>query len=538
MNNESLQDDIMPADALQEQDAQEVSKEVNTLKSRVASIAFSLSYLINPEAAILNFTDFQNGTYETWYRNHFETLAKQVADKFNVDVEQVMDRETRTPEQDKELTLLAGEHIMQCFTKFKESNYFQAKTAIKEEKVEFSDTIFKGLENVKTAATLYFFAIHPEINPEDKASLTEENIKELKVILYDMEKYYNKEVQFEQLLEGYGKSIFFKYINDHITSSKAKQEAITLLQSVIPEYHIMPNNSLMNYLSSFDIINAGAVDIPVINKTKKRNEITAYTIASYDQSEEDTKLSAFKLTEYERQVSDAIISIWEESKKQGLPAVFTTDMIYRAMPGSGDKPSTQQQGAITRIIEKFRHLHIYVDVSEEMRIKGKIKENENLVFDDFYLSVRRVTRKIKNGGQTVRAYCLHSEPVILSYCRMTNQLLTVNPKLLEIKKIKKGAISSEPVYMNEERQAITGYLLRRIAIMKRDKQNKKPRQSDIILFASLFEDIGIAKPSRDKALDIRKFCCEVLDNYIAEKYIKGYEKQTKGKSITGLKIIL
>ena len=206
MNNESLQ----------EHDTQEVSKEINTLKHRVASIAFSLSYLINPEAAILNFTDFESGTYEKWFRNHFETLAQKVADKYNVDVEQVMDKETRTPEQNKELSLLAGEHIMQCFSKFKESNYFQAKTAIKEEKVEFSDTVFKGLENVKTAATLYFFAIHPEIDPENKASLTEENIKELKTILYDMEKYYNQEVQFKQLLEGYGKEVFFKYISDSI----------------------------------------------------------------------------------------------------------------------------------------------------------------------------------------------------------------------------------------------------------------------------------------------------------------------------------
>lgn len=319
----------------------------------------------------------------------------------------------------------------------------------------------------------------------------------------------------------------------------SKIPEIPRLTSINPLSHVMANNSLMNTLTSLKAINAGPFDMPVINKKGKRKEITAYTIASYDQDKDGAgELIKSKLTECERQVSDAVISIWEEARKSGLPPEFTTDMVFRAMPGSGDKPSPQQAGAITRTIEKLRNLHIYLDVTEEMRVRGLISDKEQVILDDKFLSAGRVTRKIKNGGQTVIAYHLHTEPLVLSYCKMTNQLITVSPKWLEVKKVKGGKTTKEAVLMTQERQAITGYLIRRIAIMKNDKKNKKPTQSNTILLSTLFDDIGIAAPDKQKAADIRKFCFDVLDYYKAEKIITDYEKQTKGQSITGIIIDL
>ena len=147
------------------------------------------------------------------------------------------------------------------------------------------------------------------------------------------------------------------------------------IASVIPQYHVMSNDNLTNKLTSYNIINAGAFDMTVINGTSKRKEITAYTIASYDQDSAGLQI-ADKLTEYERQVSDAVISIWEETQKSGLPPEFTTDMVFRAMPGSSDKPSPQQAGAITKAIEKLRNLKIYLDVTDEMRTRHIISEKQ------------------------------------------------------------------------------------------------------------------------------------------------------------------
>ena len=515
-----------------------IAKEESTL-SRMLLVDFSMDMLKDPEDAILSWTDLRSGNYERWFESHVTAIAKTVAIQFGVDIEQVLNPETRTPEQSKAMTETAGEMALYRENKYKKSNYIQAAKHLIIESNTFKPKIAGEEETrkIKKYSLLYFFAQHTEISPEAEAALTADQLAELLAIYRRMDSYFFDETSGKPIATPEIEELLYKFIEQDGKTPEEKQEIITTLQAVIPEYHIMPNNALMNTLTSLKAINAGEFDLPVINKRGRRKEITAYTIVNYDQDGAG-KLIASKLTEYERQVSDAIISIWVEAQKTNKPAEFTTDTIFRAMPGSSDKPSPQQQGAITKAIEKLRRLHIYVDATEEMRVRGLISENETLVYDDFYLSVARVTRKIINGGQTVRAYHIHTEPLVLSYCRMTDQIITVSPKWLEVKKVKKGKSVNEAVSMTQERQAITGYLIRRIAIMKNDKKNKKHTQSDIILFATLFDDIGVTAPDKQKSADIRKFCYDVLKYYKAEKIIADYEQQKKGRSITGVKIVL
>ena len=299
----------------------------------------------------------------------------------------------------------------------------------------------------------------------------------------------------------------------------------------------------------------------VANAKGRRKEITAYTMIEFDPGETSIKITDAKLTEYERQVSDAIISLWITAKEENLPPVFTPDMIFRAMPGGSDKASQQQKEAIVTTIEKFRRLHITVDATEEMRKRGVIGANATFKIDNFYLSATHAEYKVKNGGQTVNAYQIDAEPIILTYCNMTKQLLTIPAKYISVEKIKKGRASGELLPMTAPRQAMTGYLLRRIAIMKRDEQEAKEKkrrydrrrstdksleikpleafreQSHVILFATLFTDIGLTEQSRDRAMENRNFVFQVLDYQIIVGNIKGYEKQTKGRSITGVKIL-
>lgn len=309
------------------------------------------------------------------------------------------------------------------------------------------------------------------------------------------------------------------------------------LAALLPTRHTMPNNALMNALQQKQAINAGAFDLVVANPHGRRKEITAYTMVTYDAEAAGTALAAANLSEYERQVSDAVITLWLEAKKQNLPPVFTTDTIFRAMPGGGDKPSPQQRGAITKAIEKMRNLHITVDATEEMRLRGAIGKNEICEFDDFYLSAVRVTCRIKNGGQTVTAYKLHTEPVILTYSRMTKQILEVNAKYIEIRKVKKGQ-PAEIMPMTAGRQAMAGYMLRRISVMKRDKKNKVQTQSNVILFDTLFAEAGTVTENREMTRRNRDFCFDVLAYWKATGLIKGYTQQTKGRSITGIVIDL
>lgn len=349
------------------------------------------------------------------------------------------------------------------------------------------------------------------------------------------------ESPFKQIIERAKKrKEEFDAAQDTLEEAQSLATTLQAIQGIRPESHTMPNNALMNALQTKAAINAGAFDLIVANEKGKRKQLTAYTMIELDPGETDISITGAHLTEYERQVSDAIVSLWIEAKKTDRPTVFTTDMIFRAMPGGGDRASAQQKGAITKTIEKFRRLHITVDATEEMRKRHIIGENATFRIDNFYLSATHAEYKIKRGGQTVNAYKIDAEPIILTYCKMTKQLLTVPASYIEIREVSKktGQISPVALTMNANRQAMTGYILRRIAVMKRDRKNKKQTQSDIILFDAIFSDAGLAGQTKQSAANNRAFVFQVLDYQKAVGNIAGYETQRKGQSITGVKILL
>lgn len=348
---------------------------------------------------------------------------------------------------------------------------------------------------------------------------------------------------------------------ERANTARFNKDEYPMLQSILPTRHTMPNNALVNALQKKPSINTGAFDLVVANQQGRRKEITAYTMVTYDVEATGTDLTVLNLTEYERQVSDAIITLWIEAQKQGLPPIFTTDMIFRAMPGGGDKPSPQQRGSITKAIDKMRNLHITVDATDEMRTRRIIGKNEICEFDDFYLSTLRVQRRIKNGGQTVTAYKINTEPVILTYARMTKQILEVSSKYIEVRKIKNGR-PAEIMSMTAGRQAMTGYMLRRIMVMKRDnaaakdalrqynnRRKKNPnlpekqltefqKQNHVILFETIFTNAGAVTTDRKQNMLNRTFCFEVMDYWKATGLISDYVKQQNGRSITGIVIDL
>lgn len=329
---------------------------------------------------------------------------------------------------------------------------------------------------------------------------------------------------------------------------KAEQEkaetALIDIQTIIdrinrPTAHTMLNNPAINKMQSAETINAGAFDLTVSNPKGKRKEITAYTMISYD-SDEDSNVSItnLKLSEYERQVSDAIVSLYLEAKKNGQDCIITPDMIYKAMPGGGEKASKKQEEAIINAVERFRRILIKIDATEEMRKRGIIPETGTYRLNDYFLSAVQIEVTFKKGGKKATGYRINAEPIMYSYSKATKQLLTVSPKVLDIRKVKDGKAQVQVLSMDQDRQAMAGYMMRRIGLMKRDAQRKKPILKDTILFDTLFKETGQDTANKVETKRNREFCFEVLDYWKATGHIADYEKQTKGRSITGVKIIL
>lgn len=315
---------------------------------------------------------------------------------------------------------------------------------------------------------------------------------------------------------------------------------VETLKPIKPKNFIMPNNKLMNSLESHKkpLINVGELDLSV---SKKGDGIDVYTMVSYEPDEMNgISIKGDNLSGYEREVSNAIISLWEQAQLDGNPKpVIYPEMIYRAMPGGGERISPGQKGAIVKAINKFQKLHIVLDATDELRKRKIIGPKATYTIDSDFLLLTHAQYRTKHGGHVVHAYRIEAEPIIYTYSKLTRQILTVPSKYLDIRKVKDGVITNEIITMNETRQTITGYLLRRIAIIKRAKQNNVSRIYPIITFDDLFLHAGInSQTSRDQKMNIREFCFDVLDYQKAIGNIKGYKTIKEGNKFTKIEILL
>lgn len=314
------------------------------------------------------------------------------------------------------------------------------------------------------------------------------------------------------------------------------------LDSKIPLRYVMANNPIANSLAGrtdpetgalVPIINSGAFDLPVL-KSGKKGEVTAYTMVTLE-PESGVTMTGRPFTGYDSCVHNSVITLWEAGND-----TITAEMVARAMANKteSEKISPQQQGAITKSLDKMRGIHVLANLSEEMQ-KRKVTINgepvTEFVLDSYLLLMEKV--KVTAGGTTKTAYHIVKEPVLLTYSKMTGQLLTVKAGLMDIKKISGGKISGVSIANTETRQPIKEYLLRRIEVMKYARRQKHGNQSNRILFDTLYRETGNDSSSRTEQNRIRDYAYQVLDYWTAAGYITGYTVVTEGKKIRGIDIL-
>lgn len=310
-----------------------------------------------------------------------------------------------------------------------------------------------------------------------------------------------------------------------------------LKTGTIPKKQIMPNNALINHLQDRPAINAGEHDLTVANKKKNRPEIIAVVQIDYDERETGIKLTTPKMTEYERQVTNAICTLWRYGHDSHT---FTSDMIYRTMTGqgSGGKATKGQKSAITRFMHKWEGVKITIDFTDEAKkrkyaidgnpVDGLYKKRRFLEYDETLVIA---------GSETMTAWEFTRKPVILEYSEMSGQVLPVELEMFDIKKIRQGKVTTESISNNEDRIAVKGYLVRQIAIMK-DRKYKKVDWQSVILFDTVFEKTGLKDADRDKRSKMFSYIRQCLDYWKADRKITNYRIIKEGKKITGVDITL
>lgn len=318
-------------------------------------------------------------------------------------------------------------------------------------------------------------------------------------------------------------------------NNPASLSPIPILQNTLPDTQTMPNNKLANELQK-GLVNDGANSLLVAAKKK---HLETYAVISLNNSDEEPPLyldtDCDIYTEYDRQVMDSIISLYLSGEHNHT---FTPETLYRTMTHkkAGETPSKEQIQAITNSINKLRRIHAYVDATEEIK-KRKIKDAHNnpidkFVIDDYLLNCIAVT--VRAGGKTVQAYKVLSEPILYTYSALVKQLITIPAKLLDIRTIATDSKPTKALSNTPGRIAIKGYLLRRISIIKRSPRS----QANIILFDTLFQACGQATNDRIAKKRNCDYIFQCLDYWQAQEFIIDYEKISRKKVLTGIKIIV
>lgn len=305
---------------------EEPAQDAEAIDKAARKISFQMDFMRDPEDALAAW-GAPSDYFATYMRDRFDVIVQKAAEITGADPEQIRNPETRTPEQDSLLTEIAGRATINRLDRFSNSLYFDALTWLFEEHPQDAEgnTVIGGfeLDVIKEQAAIYFFALHSTIDPLTAGKLPQAQREELKDIFARLFAFYEQraaEIGEDAIKYGDTLSAFIRHENPEQSTAEAIIEKLPLLQSINPTSHTMPNNRLMNALQTDHLIEhpdeAQGWALNVANPKGRRKEITAFTMVTYDPGDTGITITNANLTEYERQVSDALVSLWIEAKRK------------------------------------------------------------------------------------------------------------------------------------------------------------------------------------------------------------------------------
>ena len=219
---------------------------------------------------------------------------------------------------------------------------------------------------------------------------------------------------------------------------------------------------------------------------------------------------------YNRSLHNVAVSLYVAGNTH-----ITPRMIYETMNGGKriHKPPKQIYKAIMESMRKMMHTAIKIDNSEEAKAYG-IQEFK---FEGYLLPVTLTTAII--NGQTVECFKFLAEPPLYTLAKGKKQISQCDIKLL-----------AANLSMTPENIVIRDYLLEQILTI----QNPKANRSNTILYDTMYDYLGIDARNeatlRAKKRDIRDKVKSIIDAWVKENFIKGYDEVLEGRKIVGLYI--
>lgn len=240
--------------------------------------------------------------------------------------------------------------------------------------------------------------------------------------------------------------------------------------------------------------------------------------------DKDVVLSSPNITLYDLAVMDSVYTLY----KNGC-ASFTPEMVARIMSGDVKayiKP--QKAGSITKSLRKLAFIRITLDCTEEYKTRG-INVGSAL-FTDYLLPMSEVQLKAVNGETYLDGFRVKEVPILYDYAERTGRIASVPTALLEVPGIS---------------DTDDGILVKRYLIQRIEELKKARNKSDLkeIIYYDTERNQGVLsdlwyndniKNLRDKKAKLHKMVIKILDSFKKEKYIRGFDVLTEGKSVVGV----
>ncbi len=263
-----------------------------------------------------------------------------------------------------------------------------------------------------------------------------------------------------------------------------------------------------------------------IDVTPNKKGLTTTYSVNVDLSAPELK-GVENITEYDKSVHNMAVSMAKANKHGCFTAKqLATALMYGDNP-KNSRPSPQQIGAVTKSIEKQRHIDITIDWTEHIKLnnKGNLPEEVSRYQKKGYmLPVEEHIFTV--NGKTLHGYQFIKEPPLYQYASSVGQIGQHPIKMLSV-----------PVNLDQTKIVIRDFLLEEIAHIK----NNPKTWNRTITVDRLLDVAGENSQTVDRIKKSRllKAVKDMLDYWKKEGYIIGYKENkanTTGKPIVSFTI--
>lgn len=296
------------------------------------------------------------------------------------------------------------------------------------------------------------------------------------------------------------------------------------LPRVKKEY--MNNSKVANYISSNNELLEKTIQLTTI---PKKNVFVTVDLTA----DKKLFLTNSDITQYDMAVMDSVYTLYVN----GVTS-FSPEMVVRIMSGNFEQDvKVHKLEEVNKSLKKLSLIRITIDCTEELLARRKIKKGKTLTLTSYLMPLREIEVQSANYKAVTKGYQLLEKPVLYTYAENVKQIMSVPTSLLETN-----------ISDTDEAVILKRTLIKRIETMKNDKNRMN---SNIIIYERVdkntgkkkgfFKTLGYNEENysnwKKKKLTIHRTILSILDNFVAEKYIKGYEVIKEGKQkIIGISI--